>query len=480
MTLGLDSYRSSATSARRREGSPSLLVLLWAVLALPLGLAAPRPGALFSEHAVLQRGKPVPIWGESAPGEAIAVEYREVSARTVADATGHWRAVLPAMAAAGPATLTVRGTSTVAIHDVAVGDVWLVAGQSNLEWPLAKTVGAAEAIAAANLPWLRHLKVPYRVAEVPTRDLGARWVVSSPATAGDFSAVAFHFVRQLYRDDSVPVGLLNASRGGSVIEAWLGPPALAATPHTVLEGAQPADARPSGLYHGMLHPLLPAALRGVVWYQGESNVLRPAEYVGLLKSLITGWRADFADSELPFLVVQLPNYADGKFSWWQLRAAQAQAVAEVARAHLAVTIDLGEARDKHPRDKAEVGRRLALLARRHVFGEAVVAESPRVRAAWRREGAAVVEFETSPGGLVVRTAAASGPTWEVAGEDGRFVSAEARVEGDRVVVAAAAVPQPRTVRYLGHNNPVPRLFSPEGLPVAPFQCAVTNRPEPLR
>jgi sialate O-acetylesterase len=444
---------------------------------LSLGLAAPRPAALFSEHAVLQRGKPVPIWGEAAPGESIAVEYREVSARTLADAKGRWRAVLPAMEAAGPATLTVRGDRTVAIHDVAVGDVWLVAGQSNLEWPLAKTVGAAEAIAVANLPWVRHLKVPHRVAEAPARDLDTRWVVCSPAKAGEYSAVAFHFVRQLYRDASVPVGLLNVSRGGSVIEAWLGPPALAATPHTVPEGAVPPDARPSGLYHGMLHPLLPAALRGVIWYQGESNVLRPAEYAGLLKSLIAGWRADFADADLPFLVVQLPNYADGKFSWWQLRAAQAQAVAEMARAHLAVTIDLGEARDKHPRDKAEVGRRLALLARRHVLGESVVAEAPRVREAWRRAGAAIVEFEAARGGLVERASTAAGPTWELAGDDGRFVPAVGKMEGDRIVVAATAVPQPRAVRYLGHNNPVPRLFSPEGLPVAPFQCAVAEPPE---
>jgi sialate O-acetylesterase len=292
--------------------------------------------------------------------------------------------------------------------------------------------------------------------------------------------VAFHFARQLYRDGSVPVGLLNASRGGSVIEAWLSPSALAATPHTAPGGAVPPDARPSGLYHGMVQPLLPVALRGVIWYQGESNVLRPADYAGLLKSLIAGWRADFADAQLPFLVVQLPNYADRKFSWWQLRAAQAQAVAESARAHLAVTIDLGEARDKHPRDKAEVGRRLALLARRHVFGEPVVAEAPRVRAAWRRDGAVVVEFEPSPGGLVGRTPAASGPSWEVAGEDGRFVSAEGTVDGDRVVVAAAAVPQPRTVRYLAHNNPVPRVFSREGLPVAPFQCPVTDRSESPR
>ena len=457
-----------------------LLVLLVAGIALPPGLAAPRPAALFSEHAVLQRGKPVPIWGEGAPGEAIAVEYREVSARTVADATGRWRVVLPAMAAAGPATLTVRGTSAVVIRDVVVGDVWLVAGQSNLEWPLAKTVGAAEVIAAADLPWLRHLKVPHRVAGDPTRDLSAPWVVSSPQTAGGFSAVAFHFVRQLYRDDSVPVGLLNASRGGSVIEAWLGPSALAATPHTVPGGPLPSDARPSGLYHGMVHLLLPAALRGVDWYQGESNVLRPAEYAGLLKSLIAGWRVDFADPGLPFLVVQLPNYADGKFPWWQLRAAQAQVVSEVPRAYLAVTIDLGEARDKHPRDKAELGRRLALLARRHVFGEPVVAEAPRVRAAWRRDAAAEVEFETAPGGMVERASTASGPTWEVAGEDGRFVAAEGRVDGDRVVVAAAVVPQPRSVRYLAHNNPVPRLFSREGLPVAPFQCPVTVRSEPPR
>ena len=481
--------------------------------------AAPKPAPLFSDHAVLQREVPVPVWGTAAPGEKITVTYRETIVSTVADSAGRWRVELPPMRASVSADLVIAGAGTVVARDVAVGDVWLLTGQSNMEWPLAKSDGADAAAAAADLPWLRHLKVPHRVSDRAQEEFHAGWVRSSPVAAPAFSAVGFFLARHLYGNGAVPVGLLNVSYGGTIIESWLGPRAveaaasganvrrrwsevIAAFPgrQAQYEAARAAWERakgrvglggvtdvpreprrpdgpgsviqPSGLYHGMLTPVLPCAVKGVLWYQGESNVGRPDEYADLLAAMIRGWRHDFQNSRLPFFVVQLPNYADRNFSWWQLRHAQAKVATEVPHTYLAVTIDLGESRDKHPRNKEEVGRRLALLARRHLLGEKITAEAPRLKSVVRQDSAAVVEFAKESDELIWRATAVGSPALEVAGADGVFIPATGRLEGGRLFLSAEAVPEPHFVRYLAQNDPAPCLFTRGGLPVAPFQSGL--------
>lgn len=484
--------------------------------------AAPKPSPLFSDHAVLQRGAAVPVWGTAEAGEKITVSYRGVSASAVADSSGHWRVALPPLPPGAGADFTVQGDGTFVARDVAVGDVWLLTGQSNMEFPLAKSDGAAAAMAAANLPWLRSLKVPHRVSDRGESDFAAEWILSSPETAPAFSAVGFFFVRHLYPDDQVPVGLLNVSRGGTTIEAWMSPQSLqrsvsgaavadrwrqvvAAYPrlreryeadraawergkiHAEAAGEKYAlaasrapngpgqDVQPGGLYHGMLAAVMPGAVRGVVWYQGESNVGRPAEYADLLAAMITDWRSGFGDPVLPFLVVQLPNYQERKPSeagWAGIRAAQDKVVRGDAHAHLAVTIDLGASRDKHPRNKSEVGRRLALLARRHVFGEPIAADSPVVKRARRVGSEAHLVFETQGVELLMRPAPDTPPVFEVAGADMVFVRATARLARGTLILESARVREPCFARYLQQEDPSPCLFTAEGLPAAPFQVSV--------
>lgn len=482
--------------------------------------AAPTPAPLFSDHAVLQRGKPAPVWGTAKSGEPITVRYGAAVASTLTDAEGRWRVVLPPLPPTPSSDLVIEGETKLLIRDVAAGDVWLLSGQSNMEWPLGKTVGADSKAGAALRPWLRQLKMPHRVSSQPETEFDARWTPCTPSTAPAFSAVGFEFVQALYRDGSIPVGLLNLSYGGTIIEAWIGPEGLAHArsgaavrerwaevlrqyPTTeaawrrdlaawqsqrevsapVAGGRAHAAPRPpvgpghvtqiSGLFHGMIAPVQPAALAGVLWYQGESNVGRPDEYADLLTALIADWRRGFHAPSLPFFVVQLPNYRDRVHAWWQVRQAQDRVAATLPGVHLAVAIDLGDARDKHPRDKSELGRRLALLARRHVFAEAVDAEPPRVQSAHREGQGVVLTFPASTSELQLRAATRDGVSFELAGPDGHFQRADVRLEGPAVIVSSPAVRDPVSLRYLCHNDPEPRLYTGEGLPIAPFALAVS-------
>ncbi|MSU23265.1 MAG: sialate O-acetylesterase [Opitutus sp.] len=490
--------------------------------------ADPRPAPLFSDHAVLQRGVTVPVWGTADAGEKITVTYRGASATAVADERGQWRVALPPMQPGPAADLAVQGKISFVARDVVIGDVWLLTGQSNMELALSRAADGADAAAAADLPWLRHLKVPHRVSDHAETVFTAAWVPSSPPTAPSFSAVGFFFARHLYRDDKVPVGLLNVSRGGTTIEAWMSPravqqaaygPVIAqrwqevvtafprlraryeadrtawerakaraeAAGEKFTAAAPPAPPGPgrdeqlSGLFHGMMAAVLPFAVRGVVWYQGESNVGRPSEYADLLAAMIKDWRSGFEHPALPFFVVQLPNYQERKLTeagWAGVRAAQAKVVRDDPRAHLAVTIDVGDSHDKHPRNKSEVGRRLALLARRHVFGEPIAADSPVVKLARRDGREARLDFETQGAGLVLRAVAAAAlPPFEIAGADLAFVPATARLVGDTLIVGAASVREPCFVRYLQQEDPSPCLFTADGLPAAPFQVFVRQPAE---
>ncbi|MBI5688869.1 MAG: sialate O-acetylesterase [Verrucomicrobia bacterium] len=490
-------------------------------LAATVGAAAAplRLAGLFGDGAVLQRDRPVPVWGWAAPGAAVSVEFRGERVTATADGEGRWQVSLPPMpAASDPAALVVRTAGEACtVADVVVGEVWLCSGQSNMEWTVAQSANAEHEIAAADLGLVRQFRIAKVPAEEPARDVRGGWRPALPAHVGAFSGVAYFFARDLHRALGVPVGLINASWGGKMIEVFLSAEAIRASPHaaaiqrrwvaerddldakaatypqqlaewvaaqaaaraagTKWDRPRPSDPRgirdqhrPACVFNGMVAPVTPTALRGVIWYQGEHNVTRAAEYRDLFPALISDWRAQFGGRDLPFLFVQLAAYSApldrSRVAYAELREAQATALA-VPGTGMAVALDLGSPGDVHPRNKQEVGVRLARVAKARVYGLGGEWSGPVFRLA-RREGETVrIEFDHAAGGLVARSVPV--PGFELAGGDGVFHQADAVVSGAAVLVRSPAVPVPRAVRYAWANAPDVGLFNTVGLPAAPFR-----------
>lgn len=488
----------------------------WLVTGAPL-LAAITPAPLFRDGAVLQRDRPLPVWGTGAPREAVQVRFHGQTVQTVAGPDGHWRVTLqPEAASASPRELVLQGSNTVIVRDVLVGDVWLCSGQSNMEFQVKKAADAEREMAAAQDPLIRHFKIPWTPSSVPRDTCEGQWVAAAPSTVGEFTAVGYFFARDWRKATGVPVGLINSTYGGTQIESWLSAAALRADASYPAVAARWSEWRaelpermkrydvamskwradkaeaaktgqafdrraparpegegtrrePSGLYQGMIHPLKPYALRGILWYQGEANGERAAEYHTLFASLIRQWRADFEQPQLPFGFAQLANFhraVDKSDQQWAfLREAQAAALALPATG-MAVTIDIGDPGDIHPKNKQEVGRRLALWARAHVLGEAVAYTGPRYIDAEPLGATLAVRLT----GMENRPPDATDLTgFELAGVDRRFVPATARWEGSRWVLTAPGVSAPVAARYAWRNAPIATLFSADGLPAAPFR-----------
>ena len=490
-----------------------LLCISAAGVRADVSLASP-----FQDHAVLQRDKPLPVWGRAAPGEKVTVEFLGQKVGATTDADGRWIVYLePVPAVDTPTTLTVTGQNAVTLQDILVGEVWLASGQSNMEWPVERSNDAAAEIAAANYSLIREFNATNTVADQPADTVAGDWQVCSPATAGRLSAVAYYFARDLHRKLGVPVGILNSTWGGTAIEAWTDlvtlkstsawpaidarwQQAIAEHPERVanypaeraayLEAAEKAKATKtqnpltwprapagpgtpsalSGLYNGMIAPLQPYALRGAIWYQGESNARRADEYGEVFSAMIRAWRAQWNQGDFPFYFVQLANFIvkddESGRTWAHLREAQTQALA-LPNTGMAVIIDIGDANDIHPRNKQEVGRRLALLAKAKVYDIAVDWSGP-VFVGAQREGAALrVKFTRVDDGLT----AGGKPlqAFEIAGTDRQFYPATARIERGTVVVSAPEVPEPAAVRYAWTNNPDANLFNGTGLPAEPFR-----------
>lgn len=479
-----------------------------------LGTADVTLAPLFRDGVILQRGQPLPVWGQAAPNEKVSVHFGPASAQVTAAPDGSWRVHLPAQAASTtPGELIVTGLNTVRVRDVLVGDVWLCAGQSNMEWTVEHAADAAREIAAAHHPLIRHFKVPHRGAEKPQTDVPGEWAVCTPASVGSFSAVAYFFARNLQQATGVPIGLINCSWGGTPVESWMGSAALsldpanhriraqwekrvvayaaaqvkhrqalteyriarvqakaAGTPLTTPEPRAPRlDQRwmPSGLYNAMIAPFVPAALAGVIWYQGEANAPTHEEYASLFNRMIGQWRESFG-RELPFYFVQLANHNRAsdptRLTWASLREAQRSALA-LPGTGMAVTIDIGEVDNVHPKNKQEVGRRLALIARAQLQQEKIEYSGPLV-AKSEREGRAIRVYFNHATGL--HTGGRPLTALEIAGKDHRFIPAEARVENESVVVFSPQILEPVAVRYAWHNFPDACLFNGAGLPASPF------------
>lgn len=474
--------------------------------------AIPLPGAValssvFSDHLVLQRDRPVPVWGTATPGEKVDVTFGRQHVSTVADASGRWSVTLASMAAqATPADLNAQGTTSVSVHDVLVGDVWLCSGQSNMEKPLGEKRGqkpvfhSEEELKAGNHPLIRLLKVTKNRVTEPADKITGEWTVCSPTSLEktQFSAAGYFFGRKLQEELQVPIGLIDSTWGGTRIELWTAPTAFAVFPSLAelaaavrTPGAKAEQTVPSSLYYGMIHPLVPYALRGVLWYQGETNLMDVNDsdrYPDKMEALIRGWREAFADPYLPFYYVQIaPHFyhlirrqvIDAPTSLPEFWEAQA-AVLRIPHTGMAVITDLvDDLFDIHPRNKQDVGLRLAWLALARTYGRKDVVDSGPVFRRWEvKDGRAYLYFDHTGGGAggAGGLAAKDGKplSWfVVAGEEGEFVPAQAVIEGDHVVVSSPRVQNPRRVRFAWDEAAQPNLVNGAGLPAWPFR---TDRP----
>jgi len=511
-----------------------------------------RLARIFTDHCVLQREMPVPIWGWASPGSKVDVEFAGQTKTASADEIGRWLIRLEPMTAnADGRDLRVSSAGkTVTLNDVLVGEVWLASGQSNMGLAISKAKGGSEAIANADLPRLRMFRVNRNPKYEPGGEVEGEWFVCSPKAfkgGHDFSAVAFFFGQQLLKTQDCPIGLIGSYVGGSPVEAWMSEPALSAFPakrgvrsetwkrlqafHKARDGMpkamaehgpklaaweaeltarnqahrkalaewkeamakaraakqeppprpQPASVsrRPlepnryphhaTVLFRGMIEPLIPYGLRGAIWYQGESNCYprRAAEYATSFPLMIADWRERWGQGDFPFLFVQLPNFAKGKVDWMTLRESQRLAAARVPNSAMAVTIDIGDPDDLHPADKKPVADRLALLARSEVYGEDVIANGPRIESAKKiGAGRLRLTFRSTKSALQ-RKANLGG--FEVAGKDGKFMPAQATIDGEHVIVWRDGM-ESHHVRYAWVPDPFPaaNLYNHRGLPASPF------------
>ena len=474
-----------------RPAAATCLALLASVFLAPALSADPTLPSVFGDHAVLQRDQPIAVWGRADPGERLTVRLARRSASTVTGEDGRWRVELPAFQAGGPHVLSVKGRTTIRLEDILVGDVWIASGQSNMAWPVKASNDAKAEIQAADHPRIRLFTVPRRTALEPQHDVpGTGWHACSPETVGTFSAVAYYFGRELHRELGVPIGLVHTSWGGTPAEAWT-PEATIRADATLavliddwtrrMEAARAKNGkdlsrhhhRPGNLWRGMVAPLVGLSAQGVIWYQGESNAGRAWQYRTLFPAMIEAWREAWARPDLPFHFVQLANFRavkeePGDSAWAELRDAQLHTLRTVPHTGMAVAIDIGQADDIHPRNKQDVGRRLARWALHAQHGKSLVPSGPLYRD-HAVDGAAVrIRFDHVGAGLAARDGEVL-HGFTIAGEARVFVRATARIEGGAVVVSSPDVPAPVAVRYAWADNPVCNLVNADGLPASPFR-----------
>ncbi len=519
----------------------SLLGRAWLLLALCLCAAVARAevklAAVFTDHMLLQRELSAPVWGTAEPGEQVTVRFAGQEKQTKADKNGRWLVRLePLQASAEGRQLEAQGSNTVAVEDVLVGDVWICSGQSNMEWSVGMSANAKEEIAAARYPEIRLFDVEgHHSAPLPKNSLRGTWSLCTPESVARFSAVGYYFGRQLHQETGVPIGLIGTNWGGTRIEPWTPPvgfrsvPELKALAEKVNAGDPSTPAgktawsnyfsavknwaeqgsaaleegrdlpplpgtpgpqkhtEPSAIYNAMVHPLAPYGVRGAIWYQGESNGGEGIEYFHKMQALIRGWREVWNQENFPlyFYFVQLANFQqpnphpDGGDGWARLREAQRQALT-IPHTGMAVTIDIGEAGDIHPRNKQDVGRRLAQWGLRDVYKKDVVVSGPLFRELKIEGNKARVYFDHVGDGLMVGRKEGLAQTqpvadgklksFAIAGEDRKWHWAEATIDGDTVLVSSPEVPNPVAVRYAYSMNPQgANLYNQQGLPASPFR-----------
>lgn len=481
---------------------------------------------VFGNNMVLQRDMPVPIWGWAAADEEISItlskqngEAEAVHTETAkADEKGNWQVKLPATSAGGPYTLNVVGNNTVELSNILFGEVWVCSGQSNMAWSVNTSNNRDAEIAAADYPNIRLFHIPKESSGLPAPDVNAQWRPTTPDSVRHFSAVAYFFGRHIHKELDVPIGLINTSWGGTRIEAWTAPegfnavPALSAISEEIrdinknyrmrlpekieeiedwIAAAREAlendsiifempnnfhpltpQGRPTALYNNMIYPIVPYAIRGALWYQGESNMREGMVYHEKMKALIHGWREIWGQGDFPFYFVQLAPWGgyDRNDPTHLPKIWEAQtATLTVPNTGMVVTTDIGNVRDIHPRNKQDVGLRLALWALAKTYDKDDLVYSGPLYKSMAVEGNKIrISFEHVGSGLVSRDGEAL--SWfQIAGEDKEFVDAVAEIDGGTVVISSDSVELPVAVRLGWHQTAEPNLMNKEGLPVSPFR-----------
>lgn len=432
------------------------LICMIVLMISTAAFGAVKPNGLFSDNAVLQQGMRLPVWGTADSGEKVTVEFQGQKVSTTAVA-GMWMVHLNPLKAGGPFNMTINDQK---IKNLLVGEVWVCSGQSNMGFTLDRAANAQEAIAASKDPMLRLYTVP-RANKL--QQLPAVWAESSPETSPGFSAVAYFMGKHLRHALKVPVGLINTSVGGTAIEAWTSSSALKSIPKLERE------TRSSYLYNGMIAPLLPFGIRGVAWYQGENSAPWAYEYRTLLPLMIKDWRTAWGQGDFPFLIVQLAPFGKAKApgSWPELREAQLLTVQKDPKTAMAVITDIGTELTVHPPIKEPVGARLALAARAIAYGEKIPYSGPIYKSIKVDGNKAVLSFDHVDGGLVAKDGALTGFT--ICGDGNNFVSAQAEIKGDNVIVSSPDVAKPVAVRYGWSDWMVVNLWNKAGLPASPFR-----------
>jgi sialate O-acetylesterase len=513
----------------------SIILFAFLCIATTLALADVKLPHVIGSQMVLQGQMPIPIWGWANPGEQVTVKFANHQANTAADEKGNWMVKLPAIKAPGPYKMTVIANNTIELTDILVGEVWLCAGQSNMEMGIGVVANGKEEIAAANYPQIRLFDVPKRPSGQTEADVDAEWRICSPNNIssggwGGFSAVAYFFGREIHDQLNVPVGLIDASWGGSYIEPWTPPegfalvpkltrilneieqtnsdyrkvftraldefeawipkvrksladdgritPGLPDYPHHPFTQNEPYAYpwRPTGLYNGMIHPLIPFAIRGAIWYQGESNLLDGMLYHEKMKALIGGWRKLWNQGDFPFYFVQLAPF---RYEGWPSKDVTPTSLPEIWQAQLislsipntgmAVTTDITELHDIHPHNKQDVGKRLALWALAKTYGRTdLVYSGPLYKSMSIQRTTIRIPFDHVGTGLTARDGKPL--TWfEIAGADKKFYKAGTEISGNAVLVWNNKVRKPVAVRFGWHQEAIPNLINKEGLPASPFR-----------
>ncbi|QDT66060.1 sialate O-acetylesterase [Calycomorphotria hydatis] len=508
-------------------GLRMITALMAGLLIGSLAEADVRLPAIWSDNMVLQVEKPVQIWGWAEPSEDVSVNVKLVDGdsatslaqgKTQAGADGKWMLSLGQISAdhlGGKCEVDVKGDNELTVSNVLLGDVWVCSGQSNMVWTVSNSNNAQEEIASAKYPEIRLFIVANKIAQEPVDDVSGEWKLCSPDSVPPFSAVGYFFGRELHQHLDRPIGLIKTCWGGTPAEAWTTHETLEKDFVSLMEASvkrdeyskaqipkypetlkkwqekvkqakaegkraprRPKDPdpmanprRPAVLYNGMIHPLIPFPIKGAIWYQGESNAGRAAQYRTLFPAMIKDWRQLWGE-DFPFLFVQLANFrqrSDNPYDsqWAELREAQSMTLS-LPNTGMAVTIDIGEANDIHPRNKQDVGKRLALAARKVAYGEDdIVYSGPTYKSMEVRGNEVVLSFDNVGGGLVAEGGKLEG--FAIAPVDGPFVWADAKIEGNTVVVSSPQVAEPSAVRYGWAENPPAPLYNTEGLPASPFR-----------
>ncbi|MBC8054213.1 MAG: sialate O-acetylesterase [Sphingobacteriaceae bacterium] len=502
---------------RLRTYALSVLLLLPAIL-----VAEVKPNTLFSDHMVLQQGVKVPVWGTANEGENVIIEFgtQKVSAVT---RNGKWLIVLNPLKQGGPFSMKISGENTVEIKDILVGEVWICGGQSNMERqlgprpPQKPILGWEKAVAEAQYPQIREFFVPHITSPFPLTEIDSKWVVCSPQTVKEFSAVGYFFARDLHARLKVPVGMIFSSWGGTPAENWTRKATLESNPELLtlaqnydnamkeypakLAGYQkdepqllekwktdtatakrdkkplprkpapPADPAKSGaagnMYNAMIASLQPYAVKGVIWYQGESNQDRAKQYQTLFPVMINDWRNAWGGNQFPFLFVQIAPFNGMKP---EIREAQLLSWQKTPNTAMVVTTDLGDATDIHPANKEPVGARLALAARALAYKDKIVYSGPVFKEVKFMDGKARLKFDFTGSGLISKGGELKGFT--IAGNDKVFVPARAEIKGKQIIVFNDTVTDPKAVRFGWANAPEVNLFNKEGLPASPFRTDI--------